>query len=55
MGLQRSSQAIVLCEVVLQGGRGGATDLVSVFLCVVELQGGFQTVDSVALHVLDPL
>ena len=46
-GLQRSSQAVVLCEAVLQGD---LWTVVSVSLCAAEIQGGFHSVGSVVLH-----
>ena len=48
MGLQRSSQAVVLCEAVRWGG--GLWIVVSVSVCAAEIQGGFVSVGSVALH-----
>lgn len=52
LGLQRRTQAVVLCVAVLQGGLRTVS---SVSLCAVELQGGFQTVGSVALHAAEEL
>ena len=51
MGLQRSSQAVVLWEAVLQWG---LWTVVSFSLCASELQGGFQSVGSVALCATEP-
>jgi hypothetical protein len=50
LGLQRSSQAIVLCEDVFQVG---LQTVASVSLCAAELQGGFQSVVSAALHAFN--
>ena len=52
MGLQRSSQAVVLCEAVRGGG--GLWIVVSVSVCAAEIQGGFVSVGSVALHATEP-
>lgn len=52
MDLQRSSQAVVLCEAVLQR----SIWIVDSFsLCTSEIQGGFRSLESVALHVTEPL
>ena len=51
MVLQKSSQAVVLWEAVVQGG---LWTVVSFSLCAAELQGGFQSVGSVDLHATEP-
>lgn len=52
LSLQKSSQAVMLCEAVLQGC---LRTVVSVSLCSVTLQSGFQSVSSVAQHIAEPL
>ena len=51
MVLQKSSQAVVLWEAVVQGG---LWTVVSFSLCAAELQGGFQSVGSVVVDTTEP-
>ena len=51
MVLQRSSQAVVLWEDVLDGG---LWTVISFSLYAAELQGGFQSVWSFVLHATEP-
>ena len=52
MGLHRNSQAVVLCEAVLQEG---LCTLVSASLCAAEHQGDFPSFGSVAVRDTEPL